>query len=110
MLTSWPVPRLEYPGGLYHVTSRGNGRSKIFRSSKDRTPFLTILAAVIQNYNWQLHAYCLMDNHYHLVVETPDGNLSRGMRQFNGVYTQTSMHAIWGQTLTLLLTPSESTL
>jgi putative transposase len=63
--------RLEYPGALYHVTSRGNGRSKIFRSSKDRTTFLTILAAVLQKYNWQLHAYCLMDNHYHLVVETP---------------------------------------
>lgn len=81
--------RLEYPGALYHVTSRGNGRSKIFRSSKDRATFLTVLAAVIQKYNWQLHAYCLMDNHYHLVVETPDGNLSRGMRQLNGVYTQT---------------------
>jgi putative transposase len=70
--------RLEYPGALYHVTSRGNGRSKIFRSSKDRTTFLTILAAVIQNYTWQLHAYCLMDNHYHLVVETPRSSHDRG--------------------------------
>jgi putative transposase len=80
--------RIEYPGALYHVTSRGNGLSKIFRSTNDRTTLLAILAAVIQKYGWQLHAYCLMGNHYHLVVETPHGNLSRGMRQLNGVYTQ----------------------
>jgi len=80
--------RLEYAGALYHVTSRGNGRSKIFRSSEDRSTFLDILAEVIQKYAWQLHAYCLMDNHYHLVVETPHGNLSLGMRQLNGVCTQ----------------------
>jgi putative transposase len=67
-----PPLRLEYPGALYHVTSRGNGRSKIFRSDKDRTAFLTILGAVIQKYTLQLRAYCLMDNHYHLVVETLD--------------------------------------
>jgi REP element-mobilizing transposase RayT len=80
--------RLEYPGALYHVSSRGNGRANIFRSDKDRDVFLKILDAVIQKYHWLLHAYCLMDNHYHLVVETPEGNLSRGMRQLNGMYTQ----------------------
>jgi putative transposase len=80
--------RLEYSGALYHITSRGNGRAKIFRSDKDRDGFLTIVDAVIQKYRWLLHAYCLMDNHYHLVVETPEGNLSRGMRQLNGLYTQ----------------------
>jgi REP element-mobilizing transposase RayT len=80
--------RLEYPGALYHVSSRGNGGTKISRSDKDRNVFLAILDAVILKYHWLLHAYCLMDNHYHLVVETPDGNLSRGMRQLNGMYTQ----------------------
>jgi REP element-mobilizing transposase RayT len=81
--------RVEYPGALYHVTSRGNERKAIFRDEEDRRTFLEILTSINQRYHWLCHAYCLMDNHYHLVVETPDGNLSKGMRQLNGVYTQT---------------------
>jgi putative transposase len=80
--------RIEYPNAVYHVTSRGNARNKIFFGDQDRENFLFILEAVVKRYNWLCHAYCLMDNHYHLMIETPDANLSRGMRQLNGVYTQ----------------------
>ena len=80
--------RLEYPGAVYHVTSRGNARRKIYRDEEDRTSFLVTLAWVVQRFGWICHAYCLMDNHYHLLIETPGANLSRGMRQLNGVYTQ----------------------
>jgi REP element-mobilizing transposase RayT len=80
--------RIEFAGGLYHVTSRGDGREAIFLAEEDRPLFLGVLSEVVQNFNWVVHAYCLMDNHYHLLAETPDGNLSKGMRQLNGVYTQ----------------------
>ena len=80
--------RIEYPGAVYHVTSRGNARQAVFLSDADRQTFLDVLADTVRKYNWLCHAYCLMDNHYHLVVETPDANLSLGMRQLNGVYTQ----------------------
>jgi len=80
--------RIEYPEAVYHITSRGNGRNKIFKGDEDREVFLSNLGAVVTRYNWLCHAYCLMDNHYHLMVETPDANLSMGMRQLNGLYTQ----------------------
>lgn len=80
--------RIEYPGAVYHVTSRGNVRSIIYRDNEDRKRFLNVLVSVVERYNWLCYAYCLMDNHYHLVLETPDGNLSAGMRHLNGVYTQ----------------------
>ena len=80
--------RIEFAGALYHVTSRGSARQPIFMSDKDRSDFLDTLADVVGRYRWICPAYCLMDNHYHLVVETPQANLSRGMRQLNGVYTQ----------------------
>ena len=80
--------RIEYDGALYHITSRGNERKPIYKD-EDRTVFLDVLKQVNKRFNWICHAYCLMNNHYHIVVETPDGNLSKGMRQLNGVYTQT---------------------
>ncbi len=80
--------RIEYEGGFYHVTSRGNARQDIFIDNKDYRMFLSILASVVKQYRWIVHAYCLMGNHYHLLVETPQANLSQGMRQLNGVYTQ----------------------
>ncbi|HWQ94956.1 MAG TPA: transposase [Gammaproteobacteria bacterium] len=80
--------RIEFPGAIYHVTSRGNARRKIFLDDEDRTAFLATLAWVVGRFGWICHAYCLMDNHFHLIIETPDANLSRGMRQLNGVYTQ----------------------
>jgi putative transposase len=81
--------RIEYEGAVYHITSRGNAKKPIFKDDKDRINILDILQQVNKRYNWLCHAYCLMSNHYHLVIETPDGNLSKGMKQFNGVYTQT---------------------
>jgi len=83
--------RLEFAGALYHVTSRGDRQRQddIYECDADRQAFLSILADVCESYNWVCHAYCLMDNHYHLLIETPDANLSKGMRQLNGVYTQT---------------------
>lgn len=80
--------RIEFDGALYHVTSRGNARGPVFITDTDRVLFLDILKKTCERFNWLCHAYCLMDNHYHLVIETPDGNLSKGMRQRNGVYTQ----------------------
>ncbi len=80
--------RIEFAGALYHVTSRGNQREAIYLDESDKLLFLEVLGEVCERFNWQLHAYCLMTNHYHLLVETPDGNLSNGMRQLNGVYTQ----------------------
>ena len=80
--------RIEYDGAVYHVTSRGNARKNIFKDDDDREVFLEVLGRVVKRYNWLCHAYCLMGNHYHLLIETPDANLSAGMRQVNGVYTQ----------------------
>jgi REP element-mobilizing transposase RayT len=80
--------RLEYEGAVYHITSRGNARQDIFLVDPDRELFLQTLADTVQRFGWICHAYCLMTNHYHLLVETPEANLSRGMRHLNGVYTQ----------------------
>lgn len=80
--------RLELAGGLYHVTSRGDGREDIYLSDTDREIWLTSLGQVCQRFNWVCHAWCQMDNHYHLLIETPEANLAKGMRQLNGVYTQ----------------------
>jgi len=82
--------RIEFDGALYHVTSRGDRRESIYDDDQDRLNFLNLLEDVVRTYNWVCHAYCLMSNHYHLVIETPDGNLSKGMRQLNGVFTQIS--------------------
>ena len=80
--------RVEYPGAVYHITSRGNERKSIFRSDGDRQLFLNILRQTNIRFHWLCHGYALMDNHYHLLIETPETNLSRGMRQLNGVFTQ----------------------
>ena len=80
--------RIEYAGAVYHITSRGNERKPVFKGDQDRINFLNTLQHVNKRCNWICHAYCLMDNHYHLLIETPEGNLSVGMRQLNGVYTQ----------------------
>jgi len=82
--------RLEFPNALYHVTSRGDRREDIYDDDEDRNNFLEILAKVVTDFNWLCHGYCLMSNHYHLIIETLDANLSKGMRQLNGVYTQTT--------------------
>lgn len=80
--------RIECPGALYHVTARGNARQDIFLDDEDRQQLLGVLTRVVSRFHLLLHAYCLMDNHFHLLVETPEANLSKTMRQLNGVYTQ----------------------
>ncbi len=80
--------RLELNGGIYHVTSRGDRREDIYEYKDDREKWLVTLGNVCERFHWRCHAYCLMDNHYHIVIETAEPNLSKGMRQLNGVYTQ----------------------
>ena len=80
--------RLEFAGAVHHVTSRGDRREDIFLDDDDRQAWLSVLGQVCDRFNWVVHAYCLMSNHYHLLVETVEGNLSAGMRQLNGLYTQ----------------------
>jgi putative transposase len=91
--------RLEFSDAIYHVTTRGDGGGDIFVDDQDRQLFLAVLAEVISRTGWIVHAYVLMDNHYHLLIETPKPNLSRGMRQLNGVYTQrfNSLHGSGGR-------------
>jgi len=80
--------RIEFPGAVYHITSRGNALQDIYVDDADREAFLDVLTRVVERFHWLCHAYCLMGNHYHLLVETLEPTLSRGMRQLNGVYTQ----------------------
>jgi len=75
--------RIDYPGAVYHVTSCGNARNNIYKNDQDRKAFLNLLSEAVKKCNWHCHAYCLMDNHYHLLIETPDANLSYGMRHLN---------------------------
>jgi putative transposase len=79
--------RIEFPGAFYHVTSRGNEKKDIFRSRTDRERFLSYLESAADRYGAIIHTYCLMSNHYHLLMETPRGNLSEIMRYVNGAYT-----------------------
>jgi len=81
--------RLEFPGAVYHLTARGDRREPIFDDEGDRLLFLELLGKEVRQQGWLLYAYCLMDNHYHLLLETPEPSLVRGMRRLNGVYTQT---------------------
>ena len=80
--------RIQFDGALYHITSRGNARQGIFVDDEDRSAFLATLGEVVERFGWICHAYCLMSNHYHLLIETPSPNLARGMQLLNGVYTQ----------------------
>jgi len=73
--------RIEYPGALYHITSRGNAGEKVFLNDEDREGFLKVLSQAIGRFNWLCHAYCLMSNHYHLVVETVDPTLAHSACQ-----------------------------
>jgi REP element-mobilizing transposase RayT len=79
--------RIEYPGAYYHITSRGNERKNIFRNNKDRDKFLSYLKSAYLRYGALIHAFCLMNNHYHIFLETQKGNLSQIMLHINGAYT-----------------------
>lgn len=80
--------RLEFPGAIWHVTSRGNERRDIVRDDDDRRCFVKLLAHVVRGRHWLLHAWVLMANHYHLLVETPEVGLSRGMKWLNQKYAE----------------------
>ena len=80
--------RVEFPGAVYHVTARGDRQEPIFEHNDDRLLFLELLAKEVAQQHWVVYAFCLMDNHYHLLLETPEPNLVKGMRRLNGVYTQ----------------------
>lgn len=80
--------RLEFPGALYHVTSRGNAQAPIFLDDEDRDAFIRLMNDEVIQQGWVCYAWCLMDNHYHFLIETPEENLSRGMQRLNGRYTQ----------------------
>jgi len=90
--------RLEYPGAIYHVMNRGDRREPIFDDDADRRCFLETLGQTCTKADWQIHAYCLMDNHFHLVLETPQGNLVAGMKWFLGTYTSrfNRRHKVFG--------------
>ncbi|MCL0043599.1 transposase [Peptococcaceae bacterium] len=80
--------RIGFADAVYHITNRGNAKQDIFIGNTGQKAFLEVLAQIVERFNWLCHAYCLLDKHYHLLVETIDFTLSRGMRQINGVYTQ----------------------
>ncbi len=79
--------RINYPGAFYHVTSQGNERRDVFKGQRDREKFLSYLESAVFRYGAVVHCWCLMGNHYHLLVETPEGNLPQIMRHINGAYT-----------------------
>ena len=94
-------PRIEYEGAIYHVMSRGNRGDAIFLDDKDRETFVDTLEEACAKTGWQVHAFCLMGNHYHLLLETPEANLVAGMKWMQGTYTQrfNSRHKLWGHLL-----------
>src|SRR6056297_1165389 len=79
--------RIEYPHAIYHIISRGLRRDKIFRKKKDKDKFLTKLKKTKEKYKLEIFSYCLMDNHYHLLIRTPLGNLTKAMHYLNASYT-----------------------
>jgi len=90
--------RIQYPGAVYHVMARGNQGQEIFKDDRDRQCFLETLGEACEKTGWTIHAYVLMGNHYHLLVETPEGNLVSGMKWVQGAYTQryNSRHRLFG--------------
>ncbi len=93
--------RIEVPGALYHVMSRGDQRDDIFFDDVDRHDFIKTLAEACQKTDWQVHAFCLMSNHYHLVIETPNANLVAGTKWLQSSYAirVNSRHALVGHVL-----------
>ncbi len=91
-------PRSQLPDGVYHVTARGVARCLVFLDDEDRLAFLGLLAAAVGRHAWCCHALCLMGNHYHVVVECSQPNLSAGFHRMNGMYAQSfnSRHGRWG--------------
>jgi putative transposase len=82
------IPRSVFPDGLFHVAARGVAQTPIYHDAHDRRNFLSLLAVVVQHYEWTCQAFCLMTNHYHLVLDATRENLSGGMQILNGDYAQ----------------------
>jgi REP element-mobilizing transposase RayT len=106
--------RIRFPGAHYHITARGNEKKDIFKSRWDRERFLSYLESSNSRYEANIHAYCLMTNHYHLLLETPEGNLSEIMRHINGAYTnyfntkhQRAGHLLQGRYKAILIEADE---
>ncbi|MHB8059300.1 MAG: REP-associated tyrosine transposase [Gaiellaceae bacterium] len=78
--------RPQIAGGLYHVTTRGNRRQRIFLNRRDGERFLSVLEVVAKRHGWLCHSYCLMPNHYHLLLETPEANIAAGMHRLNSCF------------------------
>jgi REP element-mobilizing transposase RayT len=89
--------RIQYPGAIYHVMNRGDQREDIFKDDQDRCRFVATLGEACRKTEWQVHAYCLMRNHFHLVIETPQASLVAGMKWLCGVYTKryNIRHKLW---------------
>jgi putative transposase len=85
-------PRVLCPGGVYHVTARGNRKETIFRDERDCAWFFALLREVVTERQWRCHGYCLLPNHYHLLLETPEADLSGGMQRLNSRYAQAFNH------------------
>jgi len=81
-------PRIEVPGGVFHVYARGSRQQAIYRTRGDRVTYLHFLAGTVERFRWHCLAYCLMGNHVHLLIETPDANLGKGMQSLHGRYAQ----------------------
>ena len=94
-------PRVEFEGAIYHIMSRGNRGDAIFRDEKDYETFIDTLDGACTKTGWLVHAFVLMGNHYHLLLETPGANLVEGMKWLQGTYTQrfNSRHKLWGHLL-----------
>ena len=80
--------RIEYPNAWYHIMNRGRRAEKIFNDTHDFEIFIELLEETTEKWNLRISAYCLMPNHFHVLVQTPEGNLARSMRHLNGIYTQ----------------------
>ena len=91
-------PRIEYEGAVYHVMSRGNRLEPVFLTDRDHEVFLDTLGEACDRCGWRVHAFALMGNHYHLLIETPEANLVDGMRRLQGTYTKrfNMRHQLWG--------------
>ena len=102
--------RIEYPGAIYHVMSRGDHQEAIFRDAEDRARFLDTFGEACEKTGWRVHAYVLMGNHYHLLLETPEPNLSVGMKWFQSTYTQrfNSRHKVFGHLFHYSAVPDSS--
>ena len=82
------APRVQTPGGVYHVTTRGNRRQIVYEIESDGAFFCHLVASCVRRLGWRCHSFCLMPTHYHLLLETPEPNLSAGMQRLNGVYAK----------------------